>query len=313
MPYAQPTKIYELDPQARQERLDYLRFRMRVVVNVSIFMIIMKKNIDKNFDARCLAQHRSAVAESSQGSDLQPKTPVTKVVKEIYFCLLSLCFWFTLYTTPAIMIFPELNDTLFTLLWVNEAAWAVEILRKAQFNAAEGEEPMEAALRYMKSTLIFDLTATLPQMASLMNQKFAFLKIIRLYQLWLLHYPVEVAVNIRLRKWDKIHIYAIVYAVATTCRILVLLHYLGCIWIYIGSSSFENYEVDHVPWILANDDLKEMSVPQLFVFSTYWVCTVITTLGYGDYTGGTSLEYLFTLAVELFGFIIFATLQIAVL
>ena len=40
---------------------------------------------------------------------------------------------------------------------------------------------------------------------------------------------------------------------------------------------------------------------------------MITTVGYGDYSGGTSLEYLFTLGVELFGFIIFASLQIAVL
>ena len=104
------------------------------------------------------------------------------------------------------MIFPELNETLINLLWVNEVAWVLEIVRKAQFNVAEGEEAMEAALRYMRSTMILDVAATLPQMASLMNQKFAFLKIIRLYQIWLLHYPIEVAVNIHLRKWDKIHI-----------------------------------------------------------------------------------------------------------
>ena len=102
------------------------------------------------------------------------------------------------------MIFPELNVTLITLLWVNEVAWVLEIIRKAQFNVTEGEDPMEAALRYMKSTMILDVVATLPQMASLMNQKFAFLKIIRLYQIWLLHYPIELALNIQLRKSDNI-------------------------------------------------------------------------------------------------------------
>ena len=119
--------------------------------------------------------------------------------------------------------------------------------------------------------------------------------------------------NFQLRNKDKIYIYAIVYAIATACQIMVLLHYLGCIWIYLGSRSFEEYEVDHLPWILANEDLQALSKPQLFVFSTYWVCTVITTVGYGDYTGGTSLEYLFSLGIELFGFIIFAILRIAVL
>ena len=58
MPYAQPTKIYELTPRERRERLNYLRFKMRVVVNVSLFIIICRKHIDKNFDAKCLKQKR---------------------------------------------------------------------------------------------------------------------------------------------------------------------------------------------------------------------------------------------------------------
>mmetsp|Transcript_35460 Transcript_35460/g.46675 ORF Transcript_35460/g.46675 Transcript_35460/m.46675 type:complete len:213 (+) Transcript_35460:2-640(+) len=49
------------------------------------------------------------------------------------------------------------------------------------------------------------------------------------------------------------------------------------------------------------------------IFADYWVCTVITTVGYGDYTGGTSLEYVFTFGIEFFGFVIFAALQIAIL
>ena len=49
------------------------------------------------------------------------------------------------------------------------------------------------------------------------------------------------------------------------------------------------------------------------IFSTYWVCEVITTVGYGDYAGGTTIEYIFTFGIELFGFIIFAVLEISVL
>lgn len=44
------------------------------------------------------------------------------------------------------------------------------------------------------------------------------------------------------------------------------------------------------------------------IYATYWVCTVITTVGYGDYTGNTTLEYEFTFAIEFLGFIIFAIL-----
>ena len=66
-------------------------------------------------------------------------------------------------------------------MWVNEVVWALEIVRKVQFNATEGQDPMEAAAIYVKSTMILDLVATLPQVASMMNSKYAFLKIIRIY------------------------------------------------------------------------------------------------------------------------------------
>ena len=40
---------------------------------------------------------------------------------------------------------------------------------------------MEAALNYVKTTMVLDVVATLPQLASLMSQKFAFLKVLRIY------------------------------------------------------------------------------------------------------------------------------------
>ena len=43
------------------------------------------------------------------------------------------------------------------------------------------------------------------------------------------------------------------------------------------------------------------------------MCTVITTVGYGDYTGSTTLEYQFTFTIEFLGFVVFSALQIAVL
>ena len=52
---------------------------------------------------------------------------------------------------------------------------------------------------------------------------------------------------------------------------------------------------------------------RLYVFSIYWVCTVITTVGYGDYSGGTTLEYEYTMCLEFFGLLVFATMQTAVM
>ncbi len=45
-----------------------------------------------------------------------------------------------------------------------------------------------------------------------------------------------------------------------------------------------------------------------YVFVFYWVFTIITTVGYGDFTGGTTVEYLVTIVIEFVGIIVFAVL-----
>ena len=86
---------------------------------------------------------------------------------------------------------------------------------------------------------------------------------------------------------------------------MILLHYLASLWLFIGSEYFMDFEEGHLPWIVANEELKGLDNRELFIFSTYWVCTVVTSVGYGDYTGGTTLEYLFTFCIEFFGLLIF--------
>ena len=81
------------------------------------------------------------------------------------------------------------------------------------------------------------------------------------------------------------------YAFSVLSKIFMLLHYLCIIWIYLGGRDFIDYEEGSLPWRYANEDFHDMSNYQLYVFSTYWVFTVITTVGYGDYSGGTTLEY----------------------
>ena len=67
-----------------------------------------------------------------------------------------------------------------------------------------------------------------------------------------------------------------------------------------------------MPWQVANEDFIDYSKYQIYIFSVYWVCTVVTTVGYGDYSGGTSLEYIVTIALEFCGMVVFALLQVSV-
>ena len=83
-------------------------------------------------------------------------------------------------------------------------------------------------------------------------------KNIRLYQIWLLYFPPEWATRVLLK--CEYHIKVIVFAFATFSIIIVLLHYLGCLFIYIGSERFIDFEEGAVPWILANDDFHNMGI-----------------------------------------------------
>ena len=36
--------------------------------------------------------------------------------------------------------------------------------------------------------------------------------------------------------------------IAAICQITVLLHFLSCLWIYVGSEAYLDHEEDYLPW-----------------------------------------------------------------
>ena len=130
---------------------------------------------------------------------------------------------------------------------------------------------------------------------------------------WLLHYPMEVLVNICKRNSDQREIYVIVYAISTLSRIAILIHYLAIMWIWIGSDYFVGFEQGFDPWLISIEDFAGYTMYRSYIFSVYWVCTVVTTVGYGDYSGGTSLELIYTILLEFSGIMVFSVMQVAVL
>ena len=103
-------------------------------------------------------------------------------------------------------------------------------------------------MAYFKSTFALDLIAFLPQVLSGLDPFFGITKMLRLYYYELLHYPIEVLINLYHREKEEKYIYTIVYAFKTVCRILLLMHYLAVIWIYVGSEHFLDFEEGRLPW-----------------------------------------------------------------
>ena len=47
---------------------------------------------------------------------------------------------------------------------------------------------------------------------------------------------------------------------------------------------------------------------EIYIFSLYWIFTVVTTVGYGDFSGQNNKEMLYSIFLEFGGLLLFSTL-----
>ena len=122
-----------------------------------------------------------SIEQVNKGTGTGRKNFFKKLLK-LWRITLSVSLWFNMYSTPALILFADdLSQSLYGYFWLNELVWVLEMIRKLLFNteASDGsKDSMTAAIEYIKGTFLLDLIATLPQVASAMNPKFAFLKIL---------------------------------------------------------------------------------------------------------------------------------------
>ena len=64
------------------------------------------------------------------------------------------------------------------------------------------------------------------------------------------------------------------------------------------------------PWLLKHPGLG--SGGKLYIFVFYWVFTLLATVGYGDFTGSNTAEYLVSIVLEFSGIIVFTILTLFV-
>ena len=91
---------------------------------------------------------------------------------------------------------------------------------------------------------------------------------------------------------------------------IMLAHLAACLWVYMGFLDRDLPAEERESWIYVNELYGNdgngvaytKSNAALYVFSLYWVFTTLTTVGYGDYSGGTTAEYMVTLLYEFVGF-----------
>jgi hypothetical protein len=162
-------------------------------------------------------------------------------------------------------------------------------------------------MNYVGGFFFFDLTATLPCLIYGEDSLYYPLKLIRfVHVLEVYEFITEAIFKGFLKKIGVVQTTKVSYVFDLLLYLLSSVHFLGCMWIYLGKklecSWIRRCPVGDIT--VANDNNFD-----IYITSTYWVITTLTTVGYGDYKGYTPQEYLFQIGVEFLGIGVFSFLM----
>jgi hypothetical protein len=81
--------------------------------------------------------------------------------------------------------------------------------------------------------------------------------------------------------------------------ILFATHLLACFWCFLGRLDFNIVDDnDKYSWVFENGFDKN-DVKTIYITAIYFILETLTTVGYGDYTGNTTNEYIFCMVLEV--------------
>jgi hypothetical protein len=64
------------------------------------------------------------------------------------------------------------------------------------------------------------------------------------------------------------------------------------LWLFAGLNKLLGDK--NAPWSQSNPVIGAYNNEEKYVLTIYWIFTLVTTVGYGDFAGGTKGEYLIT-------------------
>ena len=177
--WCNPTSIHELSPEEKRMRLNYIRLRIRCAFHVIRFLHGIKKGVNKNFELSLFKYtNKFSIDEAIEQPSTQSSTFFEKLATG-WLLIMTLSFYFTMYVTPALMLFPQKSEELFGSIVMVEFIWVLEMVRRLMFNAEAGQDPAEAAILYIRLEFFYDLFSTLPQIVSGFDPNYAVIKLLR--------------------------------------------------------------------------------------------------------------------------------------
>ena len=87
--------------------------------------------------------------------------------------------------------------------------------------------------------------------------------------------------------------------------LFMLSHIFACIWIFVGKSLEDNTEDEGESWIISNG-FSTLSPVKLYLTGLYYTFTTISTVGYGDISGGCLVERIICIIYLFVGVLVYS-------
>lgn len=93
---------------------------------------------------------------------------------------------------------------------------------------------------------------------------------------------------------------------------------IACSWVFVGDPQYQDPGTAkpqtwiHHPENGLMSEHENADAKTKYITAIYWVVTTLTTVGYGDYKGFTTREFIFTMVVEFIGILFFSVIMASV-
>ena len=232
------------------------------------------------------------------------------VIWELIFSIL--CCW-NMLTVPLMLAFPKVYERIpnkYAGVEISlELMWVISIIQKC----LTAEPPRTVTFRaivaeYARSGMLFiDVIANAAVLSLLLAGRkdvSPFFGLLRFFHWQAMFYPFQFYFD-HYSKATKVKKKGIMGVIQVFVFILILDHFLACMWIILGGRDPEGEST----WLFANGMPPKDEKPfQIWATAFYWVFEVLSTVGYGDFGYGSTVEYWFTIMLEFMGVIFNAVL-----
>ena len=118
---------------------------------------------------------------------------------------------------------------------------------------------------------------------------------LRVLHLLELFYPMRLLLeHVFMRNYITKEIDNVYNLIVLFTAVWLFAHFCACTWIILGTQSEDSW-ISSLKAQNADGVWEDYGPFELYVVSLYWILATLTTVGYGDFSGSTAAEMLFSM------------------